>query len=1729
MERRRRRGGGGAVVLLALAAAAAAAAVAPAAGAAPGGGGAAHAIAAPPSVPARYCPDGGQLEAGLCYARCRPGWRGLGCSCFRGARSYSRGCGSRPRMCHARSYRRAALPPAPGGGDAFSLVLSADPQLYRVVNDFKDVPLAGRYNADLVRSINRAADLAAWPWQAGGGAVTPPRALVVLGDLTEYYREDEVDAFRALYDPAFPRAPGDALPGDGGGGGGLPGNASGGSEVVGLPTWLMHGNHDIEINVNDCARRYRGMGPNVCALNAADTMRAVLTPGCDDTTWAGFPRRNVTSFDAGSMAYAFDVDDWHFVVLQYSPRFVESSLSIASSLSWLAAELSAATAQQRRIVLLLHAHRELGLAADPTFARLLSASNVVAIFYGHVHIKPWGLTGNYPNTNVPMFNCGASWYHVYCYAEFGRDTLRVGAVVHNASAGSAAPAWAGSSVHALLRQQRAKPVLRQFTMNPPAAVSGGGRAARGRPARAAAALAAAALALLALQPAALLPRLRGRPPSRFCRRRCAPPSHAVGGAGAPHRQGTGRTQPATPRPHRPAGGATAASRMADDDGGGGLALNVAFETDAPAPKAHVDWRERKRQARERAEKKRQRFRARATGRAPGADGAPRPAGGGGGGGGSAPRQHGARPPAGARGAGAALPRAKVDSLHGYGAALSGQQPQQRPAPAPAAAARAGQPAAAKSSAARGASAAAAGGKRAADAAPALRPAKKRPAAVDPDGEQLGRGWRSPPAARPPARAAAAPTRDAPAPPRRRAAAAVAAAESLAPEEEVDVMALVALNLSHEAELQEEAARAAGGGRAARGQQEQVLPGVVEFGDAPDEPDAAQLARRAAKQQQQQQQHGGGKKPGKRQQEQQAQQQRAKQRPLAQHRVGEMAHAEPNVPAEQRQQMFGAAAAAGDGDGGWGGLGLAPALADHLVALNFQEPTQVQQAAIPVLLSGRDALVRSPTGSGKTLAYLAPIVQALAAREPRISRTDGTHALVLVPTRELAVQVSDVLTALVRRFCWLVPGMLIGGEHRGHEKARLRKGVSLLVATPGRLLDHLQNTTSFRTDRLAWLVLDEADRLLDLGFEAKLREIVAALGTRAADPDNTHAPAAAPPRCTVLTSATLHPGLAALAGLSMRDPVGVGFAARVVGGALQLDDAGDGAAGAAPPPRGVGEAAAAGGQAPGGGRFELPQQLQQQFVEVPAKMRLVVLIGVLLSRLRRSRAAKVVVFFSNCDSVDFHAALLQRGAAPGGDDAGGDDAPPPLLGGCPVLKLHGDMRQPERTSALVTFSKASSCVLCCTDVAARGLDFPGVTTIVQYDPAGDPAEYVHRVGRTARMGQRGEALLFLLPSEAPYAPLLADAGVALTRAAPGAMLGCLPPPPGGGAGGRRPGRGGPHGDEGLGGAAPEGVAAALALQRRLVHAVAADAELGALALAAFRSFVRAYATHPAALKHVFHVKSLHLGHLAAAFGLREAPAKIGARGAVAERKKRKAEGQRAAERKQKAAWHRTAKAAAAGGLNGGVCTAIEGLADEFFCKCPAGFMGADCTAVYQECQKGLVCYNGGQCTAGDQPGSETCACPAKWTGATCKVPVETCSNKTDSLACMNGGACMLDTESNEHYCKCPPNVRGRHCQFGVKECKDGMYCMNDGSCSNDGMSCVCPSGFFGLHCQNNKRDPNADRIATGKLPGWAIALIVIGAVLTVAGAATIGFLVHRERKGSPYFKQWQNDVGGVSHI
>eukprot|EP01035_Chromulina_nebulosa_P026201 gene26201-34277_t len=159
-------------------------------------------------------------------------------------------------------------------------------------------------------------------------------------------------------------------------------------------------------------------------------------------------------------------------------------------------------------------------------------------------------------------------------------------------------------------------------------------------------------------------------------------------------------------------------------------------------------------------------------------------------------------------------------------------------------------------------------------------------------------------------------------------------------------------------------------------------------------------------------------------------------------------------------------------------------------LGLTRTTSVQSAVIPTLLKrSHNIFIKSQTGSGKTLSYLIPVIQDLITLSPPTARSDGTRALVIAPTRELCQQISDIVTKLTRGCVWIIGGCISGGEKRKSEKARLRKGITLLVGTPGRLLDHLKATESFNLTKLRWIILDEADRLLDMGFEQTIMEIL----------------------------------------------------------------------------------------------------------------------------------------------------------------------------------------------------------------------------------------------------------------------------------------------------------------------------------------------------------------------------------------------------------------------------------------------------------------------------------------------------------------------------------------------------------------------------------------------------------------------------------------------------------------
>uniref|UniRef100_A0A8D0HLF5 ATP-dependent RNA helicase n=1 Tax=Sphenodon punctatus TaxID=8508 RepID=A0A8D0HLF5_SPHPU len=519
---------------------------------------------------------------------------------------------------------------------------------------------------------------------------------------------------------------------------------------------------------------------------------------------------------------------------------------------------------------------------------------------------------------------------------------------------------------------------------------------------------------------------------------------------------------------------------------------------------------------------------------------------------------------------------------------------------------------------------------------------------------------------------------------------------------------------------------------------------------------------------------------------------------------------------------------------------------HLVStitnvLKISSMTSVQKQTIPVLLQGRDALVRSQTGSGKTLAYGIPLVQSLQGMETKIQRSDGPYALVLVPTRELALQSFDTIQKLLKPFTWIVPGVLMGGEKKKSEKARLRKGINILISTPGRLVDHIRSTKCIHFRRIRWLVMDEADRILDMGFEKDVTVILNALNAECKKRQN------------VLLSATLTEGVTRLADISLNDPASI----------VVRDETQDRTA---PEQAAAGDAVGSPACVEQDG-FAMPDKLKQYVAVVPSKLRLVTLAAFILGKCKFDKHHKMIIFFSSCEQVEFHYALFLKVLA--GDPEAEESEQSPLSSlRLKFLQLHGNMEQAERTAVFQEFLQSKAGILLCTDVAARGLDLPRVTWIVQSNVPASPAEYVHRVGRTARIGCHGNSLLILAPSEAEYVNSLASHKIKVSEMKMENILSSL----------MKDDRfkGNQWGNKKSDSTDPQEVRRrATVLQTEFENYVHSSKETIRWAKKALQSFIRAYATYPSALKHIFHVKSLHLGHVAKSFGLRDAPKNLSA--------------------------------------------------------------------------------------------------------------------------------------------------------------------------------------------------------------------------------------------------------------
>ncbi|EDX18233.1 GD17360 [Drosophila simulans] len=476
------------------------------------------------------------------------------------------------------------------------------------------------------------------------------------------------------------------------------------------------------------------------------------------------------------------------------------------------------------------------------------------------------------------------------------------------------------------------------------------------------------------------------------------------------------------------------------------------------------------------------------------------------------------------------------------------------------------------------------------------------------------------------------------------------------------------------------------------------------------------------------------------------------------------------------------------------------------------------------------------------------------------RTDGVRALVIVPTRELVMQTYELIQKLVKPYTWIVPGSLLGGESRKSEKARLRKGINILIGTPGRLVDHLLHTASFKLTKLQFLILDEADRLLELGYERDVKQLVEAIDKQRAECENKDLPQLQ----RMLLSATLTSQVQQLAGLTLKDPLYIdnsdeaasaalkskdGYQKETIEALLEVDD-------------GLGEY-----QEDVTGVLSILENLQLSYVVVPPTLRLVALSSLLAKEVDASpKQFKAIVFMSTTEMVNFHhdmlnEALTRRVLDEDDEQEKGDsddDGDIPLLQGLRFFKLHGSMTQTERQGVFRGFRDCASCVLLATDVVGRGIDVPDIKLVVQYTPPQTTADFVHRVGRTARAGRKGRAVLFLAPSEAQFVRHLEKKRIRIQQGDMYAYLQTLLP----------------KDDE-----ARTVQEAASNLQHKFQTLLEDDRELHDKSCKAFVSWMKFYSTFPKELKPIFNVRIAHMGHFAKSFALKEAPSKFAAKHAA----------------------------------------------------------------------------------------------------------------------------------------------------------------------------------------------------------------------------------------------------------
>jgi ATP-dependent RNA helicase RhlE len=348
------------------------------------------------------------------------------------------------------------------------------------------------------------------------------------------------------------------------------------------------------------------------------------------------------------------------------------------------------------------------------------------------------------------------------------------------------------------------------------------------------------------------------------------------------------------------------------------------------------------------------------------------------------------------------------------------------------------------------------------------------------------------------------------------------------------------------------------------------------------------------------------------------------------------------------------------------LGLSKPLLDALAAKDYSQATPIQSQAIPTVLSGRDLLGIAQTGTGKTAAFMLPSLDRLAANRSTYLKPGQIRMLVLAPTRELAAQIG-ASAQTYGRFMQLSVGVIFGGVPNGKSVRTVARGLDVLVATPGRLLDLIdQRALSLRD--LEILVLDEADQMLDLGFIHALKRIVSLVPAK---------------RQTLFFSATMPRAIKELADKYLTDPAEVA----VTPVAKTAD------------------------------------RVDQTVVHVNQNEK----TALLTLFFQRTKTERTLVFSRTKHGADKIVRYLEAAGIPAG-------------------AIHGNKSQANRERAIAQFRSGEMKVLIATDIAARGIDIPSISHVINFDLPEVPEQYVHRIGRTARAGAEGKAVAFCAPDE-----------------------------------------------------------------------------------------------------------------------------------------------------------------------------------------------------------------------------------------------------------------------------------------------------------------------------------------------------------------------------------------------